>query len=89
MGLDQEENPAEYLLLILAEFQGIIFLVFRKFVRRSSLLDRPDNYNHYHQIIHSEKMLSTASRWNGKGNYIFYCNFYYALLSFKLCYLIV
>ena len=67
MRLEQQQN----VLLILAELQGIIFLVFRKLLRtagnqRSSLLpDRlwyPDNFNHSHQITQSEKM----QEWNRK-----------------------
>ena len=59
------------LLLILAEHQEVIFPVFRIFLRtggnRSSLLNRLcylANFNHFHQITQSEKMLITATRWN-------------------------
>ena len=71
-------SAAAECLLILAELQGIIFLVFRKLLRTagnrsSSLPDRlsyPDNLNHSHQITQSEKMLIIATRGNGVGNCI-------------------
>ena len=95
---------------VLAELQGFIFLVFLKRLRtagnrRSSLPDRlcyPDNFDHSHQITHSEKMLIIATRRNGIGNcilaslpqfteeqlpLIIWLENYYAQLSYKLFYL--
>ena len=51
--------------MILVDFQGIMLLVFGKFLhtagnRWNSLLDRlcyPGNFNHSHQITQSEKII--------------------------------
>ena len=58
-------SAAKCLFLILVDFQGIILLVFGKFLhavgnRWNSLLDRlcyPGNFNHSHQITQLEKII--------------------------------
>ena len=88
MRLEQQQN----VLLILAELQGITFLVFRKLLRtagnrRSSLPDRlwyPDNFNHSHQITQSEKMLIIASRRNGTFSSKFSVDWYWRASSLEL-----